>query len=200
MNDKPFAPACERNREPIAAQLAEYLPRPARVLEIGSGTGQHAVHFAQRFPELSWQCSDLPENLPGIRAWLEEAGLPNTPEPLPWDVCAPPGNPPSYEAVFTANTLHIMPWTAVEALFTGLPEWLRPGGRLLVYGPFRYNGRYTSDSNREFDAWLQAQNPSQGIRDMAAITTLADAAGLRLLADHRLPANNQFQVWMLEPA
>ena len=151
---KPWSAACERNREPILAVLREQFADRQRVLEVGSGTGQHAVHFAAALPQLSWQTSDRPEWLPGIRLWLAEAGLPNTPPPLTLDVT---GRWPAeqFDAVFSANTLHIMPWPRVEDLFAQLPRILAADARVCIYGPFNYGGQFTSDNNRAFDAWLR---------------------------------------------
>ncbi|MDH5821825.1 DUF938 domain-containing protein [Luteimonas sp. RD2P54] len=194
---KPVAPACERNRTPILAVLRERFADRTRVLEIGSGTGQHAVHFAEAMPHLAWQTSDLADNLPGIRAWLDEAGLPNTPPPIALDVLQPPWPALDADAVFTANTLHIMGWDGVEAFFRGAGRILAgaPGGVLVVYGPFNDAGGYTSDSNRDFDAWLRARDPHSGIRDLGAVDALAAAAGLHRVADVAMPANNRCLVW-----
>lgn len=168
-----------------------------RVLEIGSGTGQHAVHFAAAMPWLAWQCSERAEHLPGIRAWLDEAGLANTPPPLELDVARGPWPVRGYDAVFSANTLHIMGWPGVEAFFAGVGRLLADadGGVLAVYGPFNYAGAHTSDSNRAFDAWLQARDPRSGIRDFEAVDALANAVGLRLADDVAMPANNRCLVW-----
>lgn len=192
--DKPFAPACERNREPILRVLREAFADRARVLEIGSGTGQHAVHFAAAMPWLRWQCSDRPEQLPGIRQWLDEAALPNTPAPLALDVA---GTWPSgtYDAVFSANTLHIMGWPEVERLFAQLPGVTTDDAVLAIYGPFNQDGRYTSESNAAFDRSLKARDPRMGLRDAAAVDALAAAAGFVLQADHAMPANNRCRVW-----
>ena len=201
MTDKPFAPACERNREPILAVLRERFADCRHVLEVGSGTGQHAVHFAAAMPWLQWQCSDRAEHLPGIRAWLDEAALDNTPAPLALDVsdAAWPRAPTAsgrFDAVFSANTLHIMGWADVEAFFRGVGRVLeRERGVLAVYGPFNYSGAYTSDSNRDFDAWLRARDPRSGIRDFEAVDGLARATGLRLVEDATMPANNRCLVW-----
>jgi hypothetical protein len=194
---KPHAPACDRNRDPILAVLHQHLGGHRRVLEIGSGTGQHAVHFAQALPWLQWQASDVADNLPGIRAWLDEARLPNTPDPLLLDVMRQPWPAVAADAVFTANTLHIMDWTAVQAFFRGVEQVLAdtPEATLVVYGPFNYGGRYTSDSNREFDAWLKGRDPQSGIRDFEAVDALAVAGRLRLVADVAMPANNRCLVW-----
>ncbi|QOW19580.1 DUF938 domain-containing protein [Lysobacter ciconiae] len=199
MSDKPFSPASERNRDAILAVLRSAFAHRQRVLEIGSGTGQHAVHFAAALPGLSWQCTDRPEHLPGIRQWLAEAALANTPPPRAldvddavWDVA---GDARAFDAAFSANTLHIMGWEQVLAFFTGLDRVLAPAATLVVYGPFNYAGTFTSDSNREFDGWLKARDPASGIRDFEAVDALADAIGMRLVEDVAMPANNRCIVW-----
>ncbi len=195
--------ACERNRDPILAVLRAHLQDRRRVLEIGSGTGQHAEYFAARLPQLVWQASDHPDYLPGIAERLAAAALPNAPAPLPLQALltpAPglgppaPGNP-RFDAVFSANTLHIMSWAHVQALFAGLPAWLAEDALLCVYGPFNYDGHFSSDSNRQFDAWLKARDPDAGIRDAEAVDALAAAQGLRLIDDVAMPANNRLRVW-----
>jgi cyclopropane fatty-acyl-phospholipid synthase-like methyltransferase len=191
---KPHADACDRNREPILEVLLQQLADRRRVLEIGSGTGQHAVHFAAALPQLSWQSSDLEQNLPGIRRWIEDASLQNLPPPLCLDVCA--GWPERrFDAVFTANTLHIMSWEAVRAMFAAMPAVLEPDSRLVVYGPFNYHGTYTSQSNADFDRWLKRRSAQSGIRDFAAVDELAASIGFRLIEDRAMPANNRTLVW-----
>lgn len=192
--EKPNAPSTEKNREPILAVLRDIFADRRRVLEIGSGTGQHAVHFCAQLPHLTWQTSDRPDFLPGVRMWLAEAALPNVLQPFEFDVLGtwPSGD---YEAVYTANTLHIMPWSAVEALFAGLPSVLAPGGLLFVYGPFMADGRHTSDSNAAFDLSLKEKAPHQGLRDIVAVDALARQAGLVLLEQRDMPSNNQCLVW-----
>ena len=193
--EKPFAPSCEKNREPILGVLEDHFHDRRAVLEIGSGTGQHAVFFAARLPHLIWQTSDRPENLPGIGAWLEEAALPNTPPPLELDVVrAWPAQ--RYDAVFSANTLHIMPWTAVERLFAGLPGVLAEQSKVSVYGPFNYGGQFTSESNAAFDRWLKEKSPHQGIRDFEQVNELAALAGLELVEDRAMPSNNRCVTWL----
>jgi len=196
MNDvKPHSAACERNRDPILGVLREVFAERRDVLEIGSGTGQHAVHFAAAMPWLRWQTSDREENLPGIRAWLADANLPNTPVPLRLDVAQQPWPLQSCDAVFSANTLHIMSWAEVEALFDGIGRVLAAGGVLAIYGPFNIDGRFTSDSNEAFDRALRAAVPHRGIRDAAEVDALAARQGLNLMADHALPANNRCRGW-----
>lgn len=204
MPPKPYSPSCERNRDPILAVLREYFAGRREVLEIGSGTGQHAVHFAAAMPWLRWQCSDHADYLPGIRLWLDEAALPNTPPPfalqavpshgfpLPPDFAMPSSR---YDAVYSANTLHIMGWPEVEAFFAGLPALLADDALLAVYGPFNRDGAFSSDSNREFDASLKARDPRSGIRDFEAVNALAETIGLRMIADIAMPANNRMLVW-----
>lgn len=193
--DKPFAPACERNAEPIAAQLQRYLPGRKALLEIGSGTGQHAAALAGRWPQLQWQTSDVAAQLPGIRNWLYEAGLPNTPAPLILDLDDSAWPRLQAEVVFSANTLHIISWPQVQTLFQRLDPIIEPGGLLIIYGPFKYRGEFTSPSNAGFDAQLRAADPQRGIRDAEAVDELASGIGLTLLADHAMPANNQMRVW-----
>jgi cyclopropane fatty-acyl-phospholipid synthase-like methyltransferase len=192
---KPTSPSCERNKEPILDVLRQHFSQVRQVLEIGSGTGQHAVHFAPAFPQALWQTSDLEENLPGIRLWLDESGLPNLPAPLPLDVNGPWPSA-RFDAVFTANTLHIMSWLEVRKLFTALDGVLDETATLAVYGPFNYGGRFTSDSNRGFDAWLKREySELSGVRDFEAVNELASSIGLHLVKDHEMPANNRLLVW-----
>ena len=191
---KPYADACERNRGPILEVLRNHFADRRRVLEIGSGTGQHAVHFAAALPHLLWQTSDLEPSLPGIRRWLEESGLSNLPPPLALDVTGPWPDT-SFDAVFSANTLHIMSWPQVRALFEALPAVLTPDALVAVYGPFNYDGRFTSESNASFDAWLKQRSAQSGIRDYAAVDELARARGFALVEDRPMPANNRTLIW-----
>ena len=199
---RPHSPACERNREPILAVLRTHFAHSRRVLEIGSGTGQHAVHFARAMPWLTWQASDVAAHLPGIHAWLDDAASSNTPPPLELDVLQARWPDVVADAVFSANTLHIMGWDGVEAFFRGVGGILADAadGTLVVYGPFNRGGAYTSDSNREFDAWLKARDPASGIRDFEAVDALARAAGLALVDDVAMPANNHCLAWRRTPA
>jgi cyclopropane fatty-acyl-phospholipid synthase-like methyltransferase len=191
---KPYSEACDRNREPILEVLRQYFADRRRVLEIGSGTGQHAVHFAAALPHLTWQTSDVEANLAGIRLWLDESGLPNLPRPIPLDVTGPWPDM-RFDAVFTANTLHIMGWAQVRELFAALAEVLTADAVLAVYGPFNYDGRFTAPSNAAFDEWLKQRSPESGIRDFAAVDELARSLGLALVEDRAMPANNRTIVW-----
>lgn len=195
MIDKPFSESCVQNREPILAVLREIFADCRQVLEIGSGTGQHAVYFGAALPHLVWQSADVPLHHAGIRAWLDEAALPNVRPPIALDVSQPGWRSGRYDAVFSANTLHIMSWPEVEAFFEGVGEVLAPGGVLAVYGPFNSNGAYTSESNARFDAWLKARDPASGVRDFEAVDALARAQGLVLRQDIAMPANNRTLVW-----
>jgi cyclopropane fatty-acyl-phospholipid synthase-like methyltransferase len=191
---KPFSPSSERNQAHILEALRPHFVSRRRVLEIGSGTGQHAVYFARALPGAIWQTSDIEQALPGIRLWLDEAALPNLPPPLPLDVN---GDWPRtrFDAAFTANTLHIMGWPEVERFFVGLDAVLEPRAMLAVYGPFNYGGQFTSDSNRTFDEWLKRQSAASGVRDFEAVDALAKAIRLELVDDHAMPANNRLLVW-----
>ena len=192
------AEACERNKGPILEVLRTELPGAHRVLEVGSGTGQHAVHFARHLPQLEWQPSEVPALLGPLRERLQLEGTANLAPPLALDVTAQwPAGP--FDAVFTANTLHIMGLPAVHDFFRGVGRSLGPRGVLCVYGPINYRGAYTSPSNAQFDAWLKQRDPASGIRDFEALDQLARAAGLTLRADHAMPANNRTLVWRREP-
>lgn len=192
----PWSPACERNREPLLAVLRSHLAQPCRVLEIGGGTGQHAEHFATHLPHLHWQSSDRPEHLPGLAARIAGAALPNLPAPIELDVAHRAQWPDRcFDALFSANTLHIMGWPEVEHFFALADTVLTPQARLVVYGPFNYGGRFTSDSNAAFDAQLRAANAKRGIRHFEAVNTLAQARGFALVADLAMPANNRSLVW-----
>lgn len=191
---KPFAEACERNRDPILEVVREAFAGCTRALEIGSGTGQHAVYFAAALPHLVWQTSELPANHTGIRTWLEEAQLPNLRLPLALDVA---GDWPdeTYDAAFTANTLHIMAWPLVECFFRGVRGVLAPGAVLAVYGPFNYGGAFISESNAQFDRWLKSRDPASGIRDFEQVCALAAANGFAFVQDVPMPANNRTLLW-----
>jgi trans-aconitate methyltransferase len=191
----PFSDACERNKAPILEVLREAFADRQRVVEIGAGTGQHAVHFARHLPQLAWQPTDRPEYLPGLLARIAAEGPPNLQAAVQLDVLEQPWPALRGDAVFSANTLHIMSWQAVEALFAGLPRILEPGGVLAIYGPFKYRGQFTTASNAAFDAMLRERDADSGLRDFESVNALAVAAGLELQADHAMPANNQLLVW-----
>jgi SAM-dependent methyltransferase len=192
---KPYAESSEQNQEPILTVLREVLAGCTRVLEIGSGTGQHAVHFGRHLPHLIWLPSDLPESLPGVRLWLEDAGLPNVEPPLALDVRDPVWPVGPVDGVFSANTAHIMNWASVAAMFTGVGRVLREGGVFVLYGPFHYGGQATSPSNARFDAQLRARDPAMGVRHFEDLDALARQAGMRLLRDEPMPVNNRTLVW-----
>jgi SAM-dependent methyltransferase len=191
----PYSEACERNRGPILAVLREAFADRRRVVEVGAGTGQHAVHFAQNLPHLAWQPTDRAEYLAGLGARIAAEGSPNLATPLELDVLRDPWPAVTGDAVFSANTLHIMSWQAVEALFAGLPRILESGGVVAIYGPFKYGGQCTTASNAVFDAMLRERDPLSGLRDFEQVNALGAAVGLELQADHAMPANNQLLVW-----
>jgi SAM-dependent methyltransferase len=194
-HSKPYSEACDQNRDPILAVLRRYFDRPGMILEIGSGTGQHAVYFGAALPQLRWQPTDVAAHLPGIRLWLEEAALPNVAEPLVLDVRHHPWPVQAADGVYSANTAHIMHWPQVEAMFDGVGRVLRPGGYFCLYGPFNENGQFTSESNARFHMSLQMRDPGMGLRDKADLDRLARAAGLERVDDVVMPVNNFTLVW-----
>ncbi len=194
----PFSQACENNKQPIAEVLQRHLSRPGRLLEIGSGTGQHGYYFSQLFPHIDFQPSDREEYLPHIRQWVQAACRPNFNPPLELDVNQYQPQSETYDYLFSANTSHIMSWTEVERFFSLIPRLLKGDGLFFLYGPFNYQGKFTSQSNARFDQWLKAQAPHQGIRNFEDIDQLAKEQGLQLLEDNPMPANNRTLVWQMQ--
>lgn len=190
-SDLPYSQACENNKAPILAVLQQAFASCSKVLEVGSGTGQHAVYFAGALPHLCWQASDQVMYLPGLTERLRRAALPNLPLPLQLDISADALPEQQFDAVFSANTLHIMSWPVVEQFFSRLADLTTQQATLCIYGPFNYNGRFTSDSNKAFDLSLKSRDPEMGIRDITAVVQLASAAGFNLQHDHSMPANNR---------
>ncbi len=195
MNEPPWSQACENNKAPILALLRKRLAGSRAVLEIGSGTGQHAAYFAPALPHLTWQTSDLEENHPGILAWIARCPAPNLRAPVLLDVDAEPWPDVAADAVFSANTAHIMHWSSVCAMFRGVGALLPEGGQFLLYGPFRYGESHTAPSNAAFDASLKARDPGMGVRDAHALDALAQASGLAPDGDYPMPANNRILAW-----
>ncbi len=196
----PHSEACERNKGPILEVLRDAFAGCTHVLEVGSGTGQHAVHFAIEMPWLVWQPSEQADAMPALRKRIFREGPSNLRAPVELDVTRTPWDVRRVDAVYTANTLHIMHWPQVEAFFAGLPAVVKPATVLAIYGPFRYAGNYTSDSNAAFNALLRTRDPESGIRDFEAVDALARTAGFEFVADHRMPANNQTLVWKMPPS
>lgn len=194
MNELPSSPASERNKEPILARLRFLFANATRVLEIGGGTGQHAVHFAAHMPWLKWTCSDHAEQYAILRARIEQSSLENLQGPIELDVmCAWPTD--KFDAVFSANTAHIMPWPAVEKMFDGVGQLLANRGRFVLYGPFHYSGAATSAGNAAFDHELHSRGGGEGIRDVDDVNQLAGQQQLQLIADFAMPANNRMLAW-----
>ncbi len=189
--------ACERNKGPILAVLREELAACTGVLEVGSGTGQHAVHFAAGLAQLAWQPSELAENLPALAERIRLEGGANLRAPVALDVRTDPWPVAPADAVFSANTLHIMAWSAVAEFFRGAASVLLRPGVLCVYGPFRFEGRHTSESNAAFDHYLRQRDSESGVRDFEALDRLAQARGLQFAANHAMPANNSTLVWRM---
>jgi hypothetical protein len=192
---KPFSQACENNRAPISQVLERTLVDCQSVFEIGSGTGQHAVWFSRAMPHLQWQTSDRVENHQGIKQWISDSSLENIHPPLNLDVGVGPWPKGVFDAVFTANTAHIMALSEVELMFYGVSKILMSGGLFCLYGPMQYSGVITAESNRAFDAKLRAVKSTQGIREFNDLNKLATGAGMELIEDNDLPANNQLIIW-----
>ena len=197
---KPYSGACEQNRQPILEVLTELLATEltesnANILEVGSGTGQHAVYFAEALPQVTWQCSDQPQYHPGIQAWLDEAQLANINSPLNLNVSKDSWPPSQFDVLYCANVMHIMHWQNVVDLFANGAKCIKPGGLMVCYGPFNFDGKYTSASNAQFDQYLHSQDPESGIRNFEDLQQLAEEAGLTFLHDYEMPANNRILVW-----
>lgn len=197
----PFSQACENNKAAILTVLQKELQTARHVLEIGSGTGQHSVYFAPKLMHLNWQCSDLPENIRAIQAWHQAYPASNLPPVLELDLAAADDffknstQPQHYDAIFIANTLHIISWPLVERLFSFAAAQLSSHGKLIIYGPFNEQGQFTSAGNAQFDAMLRARDPKSGIRDKVEINELARQNGFALSAQYAMPANNQILVF-----
>ena len=195
MDPLPFSQACENNKHPILEHLRSVLENAPSILEIGSGTGQHGEFFASQLPQVHWQCTDVNANLESLNRRLNQAALDNLPPALALDVDHHPWACGRYDVVFTANSFHIMSTESVAAFFRQLPNHLNDRAQLVVYGPFRYGGEYTTESNARFDRWLKDRDRRSGIRDLEWVNRLAQGGGLNLVADHAMPANNQLVVW-----
>jgi len=192
---KCFSEACEENRFPILHVIQKEFADATTILEIGSGTGQHAVFFAAQLPHIVWQPSDVSESHPSINAWIYDSPVENVLTPLKLDVSKNHWPELQYDGIFSANTTHIMSWPEVIELFRGIGRVLAPQGKFCLYGPFNYGGQYTSASNARFDQWLKSRDPLSGVRDFEAINTLASENGLVLKQDHEMPVNNRILVW-----
>lgn len=193
---KQYASSYERNREPIAAVLGERLPSSGLVLEVGSGTGQHAAFMAAAFPALKWQPTDLAEALPSIAAWREDSAATNLHPPLALDLLGSEVWPVQHaDALLCINTIHIVAMAGARALFAGAGRVLSAGGVLITYGPYRFTDQPLAPSNEDFDVWLKARDPASGIRDFEALDELATQAGLRFIERRAMPANNHMLLW-----
>lgn len=192
---KPFAESSEQNKQDILAIIQPLFSKLKRVLEIASGTGQHAVYFSQTMPNLNWQPSDLDSALPGIQSWVNESGLANLNQPIALDVSSINWPQQTFDAIFSANSLHIMSQQHVKDLFSNVGRVLNKNGLITVYGPFNYHGQFTSQSNQHFDGWLKSRNSNSGIKEFEWCNDLAENAGFKLIKDYEMPQNNRILVW-----
>lgn len=192
---KPFSQSCEENKQVIFDTIAPFLAQKNSVLEIASGTGQHAVFFSSQLPHLTWQTSDLLESHFGINQWLDEASLSNVHPPVELNVSESTWPSCTYDVIFSANSFHIMAHQNVEDFFANISKVLQPDAHVMIYGPFNYNGAFSSESNARFDDWLKARNPKSGIKDFEWCNQLAQNAGLILVDDIQMPVNNRMLIW-----
>ncbi len=195
MKNKPYAESCDQNRNAILDVIEPLLLNSSSLLEIGSGTGQHAVYFTEKLPHIIWNTSDRAENLEGIKLWLSDADNENLPAPIELDVKQKSWPEITIDTVFTANTCHIMNQQSVEIMITQAGELIPAGGQLIIYGPFNYNQKYTSPSNEKFDQWLKQRDAESAIRNFEDLNELARQAGLNLVSDYEMPANNRILHW-----
>ena len=193
----PFSAACERNQPFILKELKPYFSEISSVLEVGTGTAQHALYFAKSETHLTWQTADREDYINGIRAQLSFANLDNVLAPITLDVNQANwlSTYQKYQAVYTANTLHIMDWPSVESFFAGIPKVTQANALLFIYGPFKYAGEFTSNSNGEFDQTLRLRGVGSAIRDFEAVQECANSVGFQLVKDISMPANNQLLIW-----
>ena len=191
----PYSQAAANNRGPILEQLQRLLVGRESVVEVGAGTGQHALHFARALPGIHWQPTEHPDVLETLGLRCSGAGLPNLAEPLALDILTRPWPVQTPDAFYTANTLHIVAWETVEVFFAACGEHAKTGTLLFTYGPFNYGGRFTSESNERFDGWLRERDSASGIRDFERVDACAQAAGFGLLEDISMPANNRLLCW-----
>lgn len=189
--NKPYSESCDQNKEPILTVIKPLFSSVSSVLEIGSGTGQHAIYFCEQMPHLTWHTSDRISYMDGIKSWLVDADLNNTRPPFELDVSKSDWPEIKADAVFTANSVHIMSQRDVFNLLTGIGKILLDNGSFVVYGPFNYNQQFTSDSNRRFDLWLKDRDTASGIKDFESFVSLAKNNGLRLVKDYEMPENNR---------
>ena len=195
MLNKPFAESCEQNKQSILDVLKKVFIEPGKVLEIGSGTGQHAIFFTEQLSYLQWFPTDIEESLPAIRLWIKDAGHDRIKMPVILDVNIEIWPFRNMDYVFTANTAHIVSWPEVKSMFRGVSQVLKSGGIFCQYGPFNYNGQYTSPSNEGFDQWLKNRDPNSGIRHFEDMVLLAKENNMILYTDFEMPANNRILAW-----
>ena len=191
-----FSQACEQNKEPILNILKQVFKNNKKILEIGSGTGQHAAYFSRHLPHIIWQPSDLKEYHSSIESWMEE-DITNIEKPIELDISQHPWPSVFVDGIFVANVFHIISWEVITHFFLGVGEILNKNGVVLIYGPFSYAGKHTSQSNEDFDRYLKQRDPLSGVRDIVDLDNLAQSVGLKLIEDYPMPVNNRCLVWLM---
>lgn len=195
MMNRPYAESCDENKQAILDVIKQVFCNSGTLLEIGSGTGQHAVYFSQHLPHLNWQPTEMEENIEAIKLWMQDADHDRIAHPQVLDVSHQAWSFSDIDYVFTANTTHIVSWSHVMSMFNGVAQILKSGGQFAQYGPFNYNGEYTSESNARFDQWLKGRDAQSGIRNFQDLEQLAAVNGMTLVKDYEMPANNRILVW-----
>jgi hypothetical protein len=195
LDKKPFAESCEQNKQPILGALKEIFNEQGTLLEIGSGTGQHAVYFSEHLPHLLWQPTEMEDQIAGMKLWLQDAQHNRIKKPDVLNVDSESWPYSEMDYVFTANTTHIVSWPCVQSMFKGIAKVLKQGGLFAQYGPFNYDGEFTSESNKSFDQWLKGRDPASGIRNFEDLALLAKENNMVLYSDYEMPANNRILVW-----
>lgn len=193
--NRPYAESCDDNKQVIFEVIKKEFSDAGKLLEIGSGTGQHALYFAEQLPDIIWHPTEMEENVAGINLWIEDATHDRIQSPQILDVKNSCWKFNDIDYVFTANTTHIMSWSHVISMFEGVGKILNSKGKFMQYGPFNYQGEFTSESNARFDQWLKSRDPVSGIRNFEDLVALASANGLHLYEDYEMPANNRILVW-----
>ncbi|MCP4297041.1 MAG: DUF938 domain-containing protein [Proteobacteria bacterium] len=200
MENRPYSGPSDRNKQPILKVLENYLSATSHVFEIASGGGVHAIYFTKELPGLTWQISETRESIEALKYWVKDDISSQLPEPMELDATWETWPLNQVENFFSSNTAHYLPWNAVSSMFKGVGTHLKKDGYFFLYGPFNYQGRFTSESNRNFDSHLKSGDPKRGIRDLDDLLKIAGQSSLYLYHDHEMPSNNRILVWRKQPS